>query len=299
MIADRAAVRRLCSDHDMPAVAAFPYGNAGLFEDLHRFHILQQLSVALFMMLFNGSHAAELLRQFMEAFFIRFPGKTVIHVSPLIILAFRGVQQVLLCIAQLSQRLEPELRVLLLIFRGLEEESRDLFVTVLFRDRSEIGVLVAGLAFSCESGPEILFGAGAGVGTGGFLRGSLRGNLNLFKIGRRVLADRADEIFRKFFPDILIAADPAAPDYLSVLRHAGLLRSGLDILLIVGISDGRIVGQLVHIRYFGNKEDVGAKVHRLAYFGGNPGIGSFRNNHRSVFRPAAGREVSEFVHVPS
>ena len=132
MIADRAAVRRLCSDHDMPAVAAFPYGNAGLFEDLHRFHILKQLSVALFMVFFNGSHAAELLRQFMEAFFIRFPGKTVIHVSPLIILAFRGVQQVLLCIAQLSQRLEPELRMLLLIFRGLEEESRDLFVTVLF-----------------------------------------------------------------------------------------------------------------------------------------------------------------------
>ena len=43
----------LGANGDMTAVAALPNGHACLLEDLHSLHILQQLAVALFMVLFH------------------------------------------------------------------------------------------------------------------------------------------------------------------------------------------------------------------------------------------------------
>ena len=75
MVADRADIRRLGSHNDMTAVAAFPDFDFTLLKDLLGFDVLQQGTVTLFMMLLNGSDAAEFGGQFRETFFFgnRFP----------------------------------------------------------------------------------------------------------------------------------------------------------------------------------------------------------------------------------
>ena len=58
------------------------------------------------------------------------------------------------------QDLEPDLRVLLLVVRRLEEEVPDLLETVLLRLRPEKGVFVARLAFAREGRQQVCLGFG-------------------------------------------------------------------------------------------------------------------------------------------
>ena len=61
MVAGRADLRRLLTDHDMTAVAALPYLDLTLGKDLRHLNIVQQGTVALLMVLFNGGYQAETL----------------------------------------------------------------------------------------------------------------------------------------------------------------------------------------------------------------------------------------------
>ena len=66
-------------------------------------------------------------------------------------------------LAQLAQFLEPELGMLLLVLRRLQEQRRDLLKALLLGCRGEIGIFVARLGFARKGLPEILFGLGARV----------------------------------------------------------------------------------------------------------------------------------------
>ena len=79
MVAGRADLRRLLTDHDMTAVAALPHLDLALGKDLRRLHIVQQGTVALLMVLFNGGYQAETLGQLMKAFLIGSFGKAIVH----------------------------------------------------------------------------------------------------------------------------------------------------------------------------------------------------------------------------
>ena len=52
MVAGRADLRCFLTNHDMPAVAALPYLDLALGKDFRHFHIVQQGTVALLMVLF-------------------------------------------------------------------------------------------------------------------------------------------------------------------------------------------------------------------------------------------------------
>ena len=68
MSANRANFGSLGAHNDVTAVAAFPNLYFALSEYLSSFYVLQQGSVALFMMAFDFAHSTEFSSQFREAF---------------------------------------------------------------------------------------------------------------------------------------------------------------------------------------------------------------------------------------
>ena len=139
---NRADIGSSSADNDVSAVAAFPYTDATLLENFGCFDIVQQGTVTLLMTLFDGSHTSELLSQFMEAFFIGFTGKGVVHVCPFVILTFSSMKQILGSRANSTQMLEPQFGMFFLILGGLEEEGGYLLVTVLLGNGGILGVFV-------------------------------------------------------------------------------------------------------------------------------------------------------------
>ena len=100
MAAGGADFRSLCAHDDMPAVAAFPYLDFALLEHLGCLYIVEQGAIAFFVMLFNRSDIAELLCQFRKALLLSCFSETFIHISPLKIFAFGGMEQVFSRIAR-------------------------------------------------------------------------------------------------------------------------------------------------------------------------------------------------------
>ena len=200
MVAYGADFGSLGAHYQVAAVAAFPQGDTGLLKDGLGLDVVQQGAVALLVGLLDGGNTAELLGQSMEALFFGVLSHAVIHIGPLVVLALSGVQQVLGGVAQLAQSLEPQLGVLLLC--GLQEQRGDLLIAGLLGNGGEVGVLVPGLGFACESLPQVLLGLGAGVG--------VLGGFDLHKRACGLLADGADVAFgqRAFMH---ITADAAFP----------------------------------------------------------------------------------------
>ena len=126
MVAGRADLGRLLTDHDMTAVAALPHLDFAPSKDLCHLQIVQQGAVALLVVLFNGGDQTEPLRQFMKAFFVGGFGKAVVHIRPLVVLALSGGEKVFGGVANAVQLFEPQLGVFLLIISGFEEQCRDL-----------------------------------------------------------------------------------------------------------------------------------------------------------------------------
>ena len=147
MVADGAHLGSLGADDDMTAVAAFPNLDAGLFKHCLGFHVLKQLAVALLVGLLDGGNAPELGGQCSKALFLGLSCHPLIHIRPLGVLAFSGVEQVLGGVAQLAQGLEPELGVFLFVFRGLEEQGGNLLVARLLGNGGKVGVLIPCLRF--------------------------------------------------------------------------------------------------------------------------------------------------------
>ena len=122
----------------MAAVAAFPHLDLALLEDLGSLHIVQQSTIALFVVLFNGGHQAEFGGQLGEAFFLGSFGKAfVLCIGPFVVFALGGVEQVLGGVTQSSQLLEPHFGVFPLVFGGFQEKSGDLLIAFLFGNRGK------------------------------------------------------------------------------------------------------------------------------------------------------------------
>src|SRR5574344_2148310 len=90
MVAGRADLRRFLTDHNVTAVAALPYLDLTLGKDLRHLHIVQQGTVALLVVLFNGGNQTEALRQLMETLLIGGFGEAVVHIRPLVVLSLSG-----------------------------------------------------------------------------------------------------------------------------------------------------------------------------------------------------------------
>ena len=131
MVAGGANLRGFLAHDDVTAVAALPHLDLALGEDLRHLHIVQQGTVALLVMLFNGGDQAETLGQLMETFLIGCFGKAVVHIRPLVVLALSGGEKVFCGVANAVQLFEPQLGVFLLIISGFEEQCRDLLKTFL------------------------------------------------------------------------------------------------------------------------------------------------------------------------
>ena len=86
MIAGGADFRGFLPNDDVTAVAALPHLDLALGKDLRCLHIVQQGTVALLMVLFNGGDQAEALRQLMKALLVGGFGKAVVHIRPLVVL---------------------------------------------------------------------------------------------------------------------------------------------------------------------------------------------------------------------
>ena len=160
MIADGAYIGRILANVDMPAVVALPRIEAIAFEDLARIDALDELAIALFMLLFNGAHAVEKLGQGIEALGSGRLGEFGVHVGPLVVLAIGSVGQVGERIghAAIVKRLEPELGVLFLVLGRLEEDVLNLDVAVLLRLAGVILILGVSLRFAGKGGHEVLLG---------------------------------------------------------------------------------------------------------------------------------------------
>ena len=157
VIAGWADLGGLLAHHDVAAVAALPHLDLALGKDLRHLHIVQQGAVTLLVVLLDGGHQTEPLRQLVEALLLGGPGKALVHIRPLVVLALSGRQQVLRCVADAVELLEPELRVLLFVLRSFEEQRRDLLVAVLLGLRSKTGVLAARLGFAGKRRHQVLF----------------------------------------------------------------------------------------------------------------------------------------------
>lgn len=155
MVAGGANLRGLLAHDDVTAVAALPHLDLALGEDLRHLHIVQQGTVALLVVLFNGGDQAETLGQRMETFLIGCFGKAVVHIRPLVVLTLSGGEKVFCGVANAVQFFEPQLGVFLLIISGFEEQCRDLLKAFLLGLGCKIGVLIACLGLTGKGSHQV------------------------------------------------------------------------------------------------------------------------------------------------
>ena len=163
MVAGGTDLRGLLADDDVSAVAALPDLDLALGKDFGHLDVVEQRAVALLMVAFDLADQAEACGQLREALFFGGLGKAGVHIRPLVVLALGGGLQILRRVADALKLLEPELRVLLFVLGGLEEERGDLLKTLLFRNGREIGILVSGLRFAREGLHQIFLRLRAGI----------------------------------------------------------------------------------------------------------------------------------------
>ena len=146
------------TDNHVSAVTALPNGNTALLEYCLLFYVVQKCAVSLLVSLLDSSNSAELCSELGKALFLSVLSKAVVHIGPLVVLTLSGVKKVLSGIAKLTESLEPELCVLLLVLSGLKEDCGDLLITCFLCYRCKVGVLVSCLRFTCEGFPKVLLG---------------------------------------------------------------------------------------------------------------------------------------------
>ena len=119
---------------------------------------MQQGTVALLMVLFNGGYQAETLGQLMESLLVGGFGEAVVHIRPLVVLALSGGEKIFGGVADAVQLFEPQLGMFILVIGGFKEQRRDLLVAFLLGLRCKIGVLVACLGLTGKGSHQIFFG---------------------------------------------------------------------------------------------------------------------------------------------
>ena len=87
MSANGAKLGCLCADYDVAAVSALPDLNFALSENFLSLNILEESSVALFVVLFDSADHSELSCECREALFFSCLSEAFVHVCPLEVLA--------------------------------------------------------------------------------------------------------------------------------------------------------------------------------------------------------------------
>ena len=141
----------------MSAVAALPDFDLALFKYLSGLNVFQKCAVTLFMFFFDRGNKAEFRGKFFEAFLFGSLRKTVIHIRPLIVFAFRCGGEVLSGVSDAVKFLEPHLCVLFFVVGCLQEKRRDLLVALFLCFGRKIGILVPCLRLSGKSRFKIFF----------------------------------------------------------------------------------------------------------------------------------------------
>ena len=117
--ANGANLRSLCTHNDVTAVTALPNLNFALCENFLSLNIVKQCAIALFMVLLDSSDYSELCCKLCKAFFFSGLCKTVVHIGPLVVLAFSGCCKVCCGVTDAVKLFEPNLGVLFLVVSGL------------------------------------------------------------------------------------------------------------------------------------------------------------------------------------
>ena len=292
METDGAGVRGFGADDNVTTVAAFPDADAALAEYLCNLDVVQQCTVALLVVLLDGSDTPELLGEFVETLLIGFASKGVVHVCPFVVLTFGSMQQVLSGGAYTTQVLEPEFGMLLFVVGSFQEEGGDLFVTVLLGDRGKVGVLVACHTFSSKGSFEVLLCLCASIFVGG---GCLCLDSDLHEVRCRVFADGANEVVWQFLAHILIAADAATPNGLALSSLSYRLWLGFDVGLIIIIGGRRYVGKHFHLCDKTDEEHVCAEVDGLLHIGRDEGVGATSDGESTVADTSAVSKVGKLI----
>ena len=158
MHAHRANLGSLAADDDVTAVAANPGAIAVAREDEAALDVADELAIALLMMLLDGTDHAELRGDLLEALLVGDLSELVVHVGPLVVLAIGGIVQIRDRVrnSTIMQVLEPNLGMLFLVLRSLEEDVRNLNVTLVLRLACVILVLGMGLRLAGKSSLQVL-----------------------------------------------------------------------------------------------------------------------------------------------
>ena len=132
MVADGAYLGSLGANHDVSAIRTLPDAVALAAEDDGVLNVLQQAAIALFVMLFYGTHHLKLFRNLVKSFFACLACKLSVHVCPFIVFSLGGIEEVLFCAgnAAAMQQLKPDFGVLLFVGSGFFEDSGYLDVAV-------------------------------------------------------------------------------------------------------------------------------------------------------------------------
>ena len=163
MVAGGTHLRGIGAHHDVTAVTAFPDLYLALGKDLRHFHIAQQRTVALLVVLFDGAHQTELLGKLRKALLLGGFGEGLVHVCPLVVFTVSRSDQIFGGIADAGQLLEPHLCVFLFVFGGLQKQSGNLLKALLFGNGGKKSILIASLRLAGESLHQIFFGLCTGV----------------------------------------------------------------------------------------------------------------------------------------
>ena len=122
---------------------------------------------------------------------------------------------------------------------------------------------------------------------------------NLLKILLAVFAQWAFDVVGEEIALVNIAAHFAHPAAFAVLGLLGRLRFGFDVLLVIVVSDGGLVGKHLGIQHISDKHCVCAEVDVLGDTTGQIGVGVFRDVEHVVHGAVFSLTVGEFVHLAS
>ena len=129
MVADGADFGSVLAHYNVAAVGTLPNAIAVATEDYLVFDVFEQLAVALFVVLLNGSHHIKLGSDGCETFFASYARKLGVHVGPLIVFAGSSIGQVVGGGRNFAivQNLEPNLGVLFLVVCGFFKKRSYLY----------------------------------------------------------------------------------------------------------------------------------------------------------------------------
>ena len=154
MCTNRTDFRSLLADTDVTAFCTFPDSVAVFGEYQAVFYIGEQFTITFFMCLFNFADSREQIRNAVKALFLGNGSEFLVHVSPFVVFPFRSSSQVLSGIRDFSaaEQLKPKFCMFFFVVGSFFKNLGNLYIAVFFCLGSKVGVLIACLRFTSESG---------------------------------------------------------------------------------------------------------------------------------------------------